>query len=255
MKIIQSFLTQNGCFKAAIPLKPQGIMVHSTACPGAMAKNFLSSWNVPKPNGVKVCVHGFLDDSGFYQTLPWEMKGWHAGGSANGSLIGFEICEPKNYANKNYFNKVKNSAIELCVFLCRKFNLSADSITTHCEGYQKYGSSYASNHSDIHHWWKVYHNYTISDFRNDVKKELDRLKEIEVEEEMLQEFIKTYGEDVVRAGLAKIFEAEKNKNTPASWAAKELKEAMEMGITDGSRPQDFATREEVAIMVKRGSKK
>ena len=255
MEIIEKFLTNNNCYRVAIPLSPKGIMVHSTACPGVMAKNFLKSWNVAKPNGYSVCVHGFLDNTGFYQTLPWTYKGWHAGGSANSSLIGFEICEPKNYANKEYFNNVKKRAIELCVFLCRKFNLDPYSITTHCEGYTRYGSGYASNHADIHHWWKAYHNYSISDFREDVKKELDKLKEIEVDEQMLQEFIAEYGEDVVRASLTKLFETERNKNHPSGWAEQELREAMEAGITDGSRPQDYAKREEVAIMVKRGSKK
>lgn len=255
MNIIEHLLKKNNCYIAGVPMKPKGIMVHSTACPGAMAKNFLNSWNVPRPNNVSVCVHGFLDDTAFYQTLPWEMKGWHAGGRANNELIGFEICEPKNYADKNYFNKVKNDAIELCVFLCKKYNLSASSITTHCEGYQRYGSSYASNHSDIHHWWKVYHGYTISNFRNEVKERLDKLKEIEVDEEMLQEYVNKYGEDIVRAGLTKIFETEKNKNHPSGWAEEELREAIEAGITDGSRPQDVATRQEVAIMVKRGAKK
>jgi N-acetylmuramoyl-L-alanine amidase CwlA len=139
-----------------------------------MHQNFLSSWNTFRPNGNDVCVHGFLDNTGFYQTLPWTMKGWHAGGSANSSLIGFEICEPKSYADKTYFETVKNYAIELCVMLCKKFGFGAEAITTHCEGYQRYGGSYASNHSDIHHWWKVYHNYTIDDFRKDVKKELER---------------------------------------------------------------------------------
>ena len=100
------------------------------------------------------------------------MKGWHAGGSANSSLIGFEICEPKSYADKEYFETVKNYAIELCVMLCKMFGFGANAITTHCEGYQRHGSSYASNHSDIHHWWKVYHNYSIDDFRKDVNKKL-----------------------------------------------------------------------------------
>ena len=255
MDIVVNYLAKNSCYITGASLKPKGIMVHSTACPGVMHQNFLTSWNVPKPNNVSVCVHGFLDDTGFYQTLPWTMKGWHAGGRANSELIGFEICEPKNYADKKYFENVKHRTIELCVFLCQKFNLSADTITTHCEGYQRYGSSYASNHGDIHHWWKVYHGYTISDLRKDVKNELERLKRIEVDEKMLQEYIDIYGEEVVRAGLAKIFEAEKNKNIPANWATKELQEAIDAGITDGTRPQDFATREEVAIMVKRGAKK
>ena len=116
MDIIKSFLTNNNCYLSARKLKPNGIMVHSTGCPGVMHGNFLSSWNVPKPNGVSVCVHGFLDNTGFYQTLPWEFQAWHAGGSANRSLIGFEVCEPKNYADKEYFKNVKQKVIDLCVY-------------------------------------------------------------------------------------------------------------------------------------------
>ena len=39
---------------------------------------------------------------------------------------------------------------------------------------------------------------------------------------------------------------------PSGWAEAELAEAVEAGITDGKRPRALATREEVAIMVKRG---
>ena len=42
---------------------------------------------------------------------------------------------------------------------------------------------------------------------------------------------------------------------PAStWARAELQQAIGHGITDGTRPQAFATREEVALMVLRGMK-
>lgn len=174
MKIIQHYLTNNNCYKKAQYLSPKGIMVHSTGVKGAMAQNYLSSWNVAKPNGVSVCVHGFLDDTAFYQTLPWDYRAWHCGGKGNDELIGFEICEPRSYSDKEYFEAVKKSAIEVCAYLCKKFHLSPSSITTHCEGYQRYGSIYASNHSDIHHWWKVYHNYSIDNFRADVKAELER---------------------------------------------------------------------------------
>ncbi len=123
-----------------------------------------------------MCVHGFLDTTGFYKTLPWKIKSWHCGGRGNDNLIGFEICEPKNYQDKEYFRIVRDYAIAVCTYLCLRFNLLADSITTHCEGYQRYGSSYASNHSDIHHWWKMYQNYTISDFRKDVAKNIELRK-------------------------------------------------------------------------------
>ena len=35
------------------------------------------------------------------------------------------------------------------------------------------GKTFASNHADIYHWWKNYFNYTMDDFRNEVKKDLE----------------------------------------------------------------------------------
>ena len=42
-----------------------------------------------------------------------------------------------------------------------------------------------------------------------------------------------------------------NKTEPSEWAEKEVSEAKTLGITDGSRPQGYAKREEVASMVLR----
>ncbi len=173
MKIIQNYPTNNNCYLKGQTIKINGIMVHSTACPGVKASNFLKSWDTAKPNGNSVCVHAFVDDTGIYQTLPWNYQGWHAGGNANNSYIGFEICEPKDYSDKEYFLKVKSEAVKLCVYLCKKFNLAPESILTHCEGYKLKGKTFASNHADIYHWWKKYHNYTMNDFRNEVKKALE----------------------------------------------------------------------------------
>lgn len=71
-----------------------------------------------------VQVHTFLDDTGVYQILSWNYQGWHAGGNTNNSYIGFEICESKDYSDKEYFIKTKNKATKLCVCLCQKFNLN-----------------------------------------------------------------------------------------------------------------------------------
>ena len=46
--------------------------------------------------------------------------------------------------------------------------------------------------------------------------------------------------------------ARRDRLTPSAWAAAELTNAVEQGITDGKRPRAFATREEVAMMVLRG---
>ena len=127
-------------------------MVHSTACKGVKVHpRFTEGWN--KPN-IKKCAHALIDaepeGSGIYQTLPWNMCGWHAGGSANSTHIGFEIAEPKEYSDVEYTEIVIDKAIWLCVFLCKQFKLTEKDIICHSEGHAK---GIASNHADVMHWW------------------------------------------------------------------------------------------------------
>jgi len=173
MEIKQAILTNNLCYIEGKKHTPAGIMVHSTAAPGVMAKNFISSWNTAKPDGREVCVHAFIDNTGVYQTLPFDMVGWHSGGGLLGSAnyrgyIGFEICEPRNLSDKQYFNTVKDLAVQFVAYLCRTYGIPPEKpfVISHKEGHQL---GIASNHEDIDHWWPKYHNYTMDDFRAEVK--------------------------------------------------------------------------------------
>lgn len=83
---------------------------------------------------------------------------------------------------------------------------------------------------------------------------LDRHGEIAAEvTRRLQEGVYDMTEDqirqIVRDELAKL-EAERAALPASGWAKELLQEAVEMGITDGSRPQAGATREETAVMVR-----
>ena len=131
MEIIQNILTSNNCYKSGKALNPKKLMVHSTAVPGAPAKNFLSSWNTAKPGGREVCVHGFVDDTGVYQTLPWTMQAWHCGGSGNQTAIGVEMCEPKDYGDRTYFDAVIKNAIQLYAYLAKTYGISISNIVSH----------------------------------------------------------------------------------------------------------------------------
>lgn len=111
MNLHKLILTNNACYKAGRTITSKGIMVHSTGAnnpnlkryvgpdDGLLGKNqYNNHWNQDKPDGRQVCVHAFIgklaDGSiATYQTLPWNHRGWHAGGSANDTHIGFEICE------------------------------------------------------------------------------------------------------------------------------------------------------------------
>ena len=186
MQIIQKFMTQNDCYQANQKIRPQGILVHSTATPGVMAFEWFEKWNKSYKNGEttrQVCVHAFLDDKDIYQYLPWDHRGWHAGGAANNTHIGFEICEPEGFSyshganmvgydiekHQDYFRKVFDKAVELCVYLCKMFDLTENDIITHSEGYQL---GIASNHADVMHWFPK-HGESMDSFRVAVKKGLN----------------------------------------------------------------------------------
>ena len=187
MNLRKLILTNNDCYKSGKKIVPKGIMVHSTGAnnpnlkryvgpdDGRLGKNqYNNHWNQSRPDGRQVCVHAFigkLKDGSIatYQTLPWNHRGWHAGGEANNTHIGFEICED-GLTDKNYFNKVYKEAIELCVYLCKQYKLTEKNIIGHYEGYQQ---RIASNHGDPSHWFRK-HGKSMDTFRADVKKELTK---------------------------------------------------------------------------------
>ena len=182
MNLNKLIFTENACYKAGRKITVKGIMVHSTGAnnpwlkryvgpdDGKLGKNqYNNHWNTYHPGGREVCVHGFIgklaDGSvATSQTLPWDHRGWHAGGSANDTHIGFEICED-GLSDKTYFNKVYTEAVELCAYLCKQYGLTEQNIICHCEGYKK---GIASNHGDVMHWFPK-HGKSMDTFRADVK--------------------------------------------------------------------------------------
>jgi len=181
MKLYKLILTENACYKAGKKIKVKGIMVHSTGAnnptlkryvgpdDGRLGKNqYNNHWNTYHPGGREVCVHGFIGKLAdgtvaTYQTLPWDHRGWHAGGSANNTHIGFEICED-GLTDATYFKKVYQEAVELCAYLCKEFGLTEKNIICHSEGYRQ---GVASNHGDVMHWFPK-HGKSMDTFRADV---------------------------------------------------------------------------------------
>jgi len=188
MNLHTLLLTQNNCYKAGRPLDPKGIVVHSTGANNPNLRRYVgpddgrlganahgNHWNQPLPSGRAVCVHAFIgklrDGSvATYQTLPWEMRGWHGGsgprGSVNDTHIGFEICED-GLDDPAYFGMVYREAAELCAFLCARYGLdptAGGALICHSEG-RRLGL--ASNHADVAHWFPR-HGKDMDAFRSDV---------------------------------------------------------------------------------------
>lgn len=187
MKITESLLVKNDCYKAGKKITVKGLMLHSVGCPQPDASVFVKNWNKP---GVLKCVHAFIDGNTgeVYQCLPWNHRGWHSAKGKNGQAhdthIGVEMCEPGciKYTSGSNFTcsditeakavakRTYESAVELFAFLCEEYNLDplADGvIISHKEGHER---GIASNHGDPEHVWKqLKMGYTMDTFRQAVK--------------------------------------------------------------------------------------
>ena len=174
-----------------------------------------------------------------YQTLPWTMRGWHCRRSGNDTHIAFEICED-SLTDKSYFRATYQAAVELTAYLCQLYHLDpqADGVVLcHSEGYAR---GIASNHADVLHWWRRY-GVSMDNFRRDVAEKMKGGERDLTEQEV---------RSIVREELAAA-QAERDKLPMSDWAKAGLEKAKAAGITDGTRPRGFATREEVALMVQK----
>lgn len=188
-KITVKIMNNNPCMTSEKKtIKPDSIMVHSTATPGVMAPDWYKIWDKSlEDGGREVAVHAFVDDKCIMQYLPWKKRAWHCGGRANDTHISIEMCEPKmvKYSDsskidssydpkdpktKKYFNAALKNMVELCAYLCEKFNIKPGTIICHKEGHDK---GIASNHVDVLHWWPL-HGVTMGIFRKLVSKELKK---------------------------------------------------------------------------------
>lgn len=178
MKIIENYLTKNDVYtnnlgriddryKKFQDESAKGLAIHSVGTPQPKAEVFIKSWNKP---GVEKAVHAFIEPNAVYQTLPWNYRGWHAGGTANNTHIGVEMTEPSTIkytggsswvdldpkTTEAHVRATYANAVELFADLCKQFKLDplADGvIISHAEGHKR---GIASNHGDPEHIWKKF---------------------------------------------------------------------------------------------------
>lgn len=276
MKLLTCLLTENRCYKEGRTIKPQGVMVHSTGANNPNLRRYVqpvastpdkddllwelgvnrngNDWNRPGSyvSGrwvpLNACVHAFvgkLDDGSVAaaQTLPWNHRGWHAGDgtsgrSANDTHISFEICED-GLTDPAYFQQAYQAAVDLTAMLCREYGLDpqADGVVIcHQDGYRR---GIASNHGDVYNWFPK-HGKTMDNFRADVARAMKG-------EDWMDNYDK-WKEYMER------YRRELDALPASNWAVDELNAAEDAGITDGTRPRAFVTREESAIMSLRSKK-
>ena len=194
MELIESYLTNNPCYQANLTQAdgrytafqaagPKGLMLHSVGCAQPRAEVFCKGWN--RADYDRACVHAFIDANtgAVWQTLPWNYRGWHCGGSGNNSHLGVEMCESGaiRYLGANRFEildrktaladckRTYRAAVELFARLCVRYGLDPKTaVCSHLEGAK---AGMASDHGDPEHYWKgLDTGYTMDGFRAEVAK-------------------------------------------------------------------------------------
>lgn len=263
MNLYKQLLTENDCYKAGRTIVPKGVMVHSTGAnnpwvcryvPGNDALGYNTGGNHWNRAGFSKCVHAFvgkLADGtvGTVQTLPWTMRGWHAGNgttrpSANNTHISFEICED-GLDDADYFAKVYREAVEFTAYLCGLYGLDPmkeETVICHSEGYRL---GMASGHADVEHWFPRF-GKSMDDFRADVAAEME---DEDMTQEKFDEMMENY---LSRRALRE----------PSDWSKGSRDWAQQEGLIkgvgdlDGDGQNDFSyksfcTREELVTILDR----
>lgn len=276
MNLHKQLLTKNECYTRGVSITPIGVMVHSTGANNPNLKRYVqpddgllgtnnagNHFNQFRPGGRKVCVHAFIGKLAdgtiaTYQTLPWAMRGWHSGTGSKGSAnnmgyIGFEICED-GLTDPAYFKKVYREAVELTAYLCKLYKLDPKKdgvIICHSEGHKR---GIASNHEDVMHWFPK-HGKSMDTFRADVVKEMsinDREKE-EGDDMNIKKFLEQLTPEMCYSIMAEAM-AYAAKQAEPEWSQKEghWAEATKKGLVNGSAPEGYVKRDELAAVLGRG---
>lgn len=150
-------------------LKPQGIVLHETACPGATAQAEYKYFS--RETGRS--AHAFIDWYEDLQIIPWDIQAWHAKEPANSLYIGIEMCRPKTHDPEKmkivYWSTVDAFA-RLYRYILGIRTVTPENLMTHHEVTLKWKRS---THTDPTSLFKEY-GYTIEQFRKDVQYRLDR---------------------------------------------------------------------------------
>lgn len=262
-QIISKFLTKNPYFRDGKWITDgnlKGFMLHSVGVGQPDPLVFIHTWD--NPNYTNAGLSGVIGADAIYITAscldtPGGVKRMPHGGKkySNDHYIGFEMTEPSQIrytvedrftisnlaAAQAHVRKTYANAVELFAKLCKfhgKNPLSSGVIISHNEAGKK---GIGTTHTDPEHLWtQLKLPFTMDGFRQDVYNKMNE-EEIDMTKDELVKLI----DERLAIKLA-------GENTkPSNWAAKELEEAIAMGITDGTRPQGYAKREEVAAMVRR----
>ena len=121
--------------KCPYSMTPTRIVVHNTAN-DASARNEIAYMT---NNDYETSFHYAVDDKEIVQGLPLDRNGWHSSdgnGKGNREGIAIEICYSKSGGDR--FIKAEENAVDLIVYLLKKYNWGIDRVTKHQDYCGKY---------------------------------------------------------------------------------------------------------------------
>nr|DAY94385.1 MAG TPA: N-acetylmuramoyl-L-alanine amidase [Caudoviricetes sp.] len=137
--------------KCPYSMTPTRIVVHNTAN-DATARNEIAYMT---NNNYETSFHYAVDDKEIVQGLPLDRNGWHSSdgnGKGNREGIAIEICYSKSGCSR--FIKAEENAVDLIVYLLKKYNWGIDRVTKH----QDYGNHKYCPHRTLDMGWNRFIN-------------------------------------------------------------------------------------------------
>lgn len=136
MNIVKDLVSKDKYgIKCPYKMQPTRIVVHNTAN-DASARNEIAYM---KRNNYETSFHFAVDDKEAVQGIPLDRNAWHASdgnGKGNREGIAIEICYSKSGGDK--FIKAEQNAVDLIVYLLKKYNWGIDRVTKHQDYTNKY---------------------------------------------------------------------------------------------------------------------
>ena len=167
-------------------------------------------------NDNKVSFHYAIDDKEIVQGIPENRNAFHAGdGNGAGNRKGLSIEICYSKSGGPRFIQAEKNAAKFIASKLKEKNWGIDKVKKH----QDFSGKYCP-HRTLDMGWQR--------FLDMIQNELNKLK-----------------------GAEKVTV---DKNKPSKWAEEAWEWAKKAGITDGSRPKDNATREEIVTMIYRALK-
>jgi N-acetylmuramoyl-L-alanine amidase CwlA len=210
--------------------KIQYLVIHYTANNGDTAQNNLDYF---ARNFVSASAHYFVDENGYGQSVKDTDTAYHCGANEyvhpscrNANSIGIELCSRVDSKGNYYFldQTVKNAA-DLAKMLSEEYNIPVENIIRH---YDVTGKKCPAPMVDNPALWGNFLDMVGGD--NDMTE--DQIRKI------------------VRSEYDTIM-AEKEAAPVSDYAKQAWEEAIEDGITDGTCPKSYITREQCVTMLHR----